>query len=55
MNGVRVLRRDARVDQRIETSEADTATAFHTPEGSSTAQRCEDRERFVGPHVGGFK
>ncbi len=53
MNGVRVLRQAARVDQRVETSKADLSTAFHAPKGGGTAQRCENRDRSVDSHVAG--
>ena len=50
MNGMRVLRQATRADQRIETSKANLATAFHAPEGGGTAQRCENRDRSVDSH-----
>lgn len=53
MNGMGVLRQATRADQRVETSEADLATAFHAPEGGGTAQRCENRDRSVDSHVAG--
>jgi hypothetical protein len=43
----------AGVDERVETSLANLATAFHAPEGRGAAERRENRELFTDFHGGG--
>jgi hypothetical protein len=45
-----MLRKRARVNQRIEASQANAAAAFHAPEGMGAAERRENGKRDAGPH-----
>jgi hypothetical protein len=50
VNGMDMLRKRARVNQRIEASQANAAAAFHAPEGMGAAERRENGKRDAGPH-----